>query len=191
MVVGLSARFCWARHGANKHTGAPSTRQQRGCVALVILSTTIITMGMSTTGQDDVTRRMEALIDLLKAVGTDDNIHLQKETERCKRVIDEDIELFDNEEEGQWDEDLVSLTQQLQECIQETPEKLELEETQPARVTYKPSSELRRSRRPPRPDKEEKRKSKSIPQAPEEPEVDRREQLQREFSEMSYPKIGT
>lgn len=140
-------------------------------------------MGMSTTStspQEDVTRRLQALSDLLKAAATDDNVHLKKETERCKRVVEQDLPPDLPETAQEWDDDIIALTKQLMECRQDTPEKMEIEDKQPARVTYKPE---RRSRRP----KEEKRKSKTTKE--EEPQ-DRREHLQREMSEMSYPKIG-
>ena len=141
-------------------------------------------MGMSTTSnspQEDVSRRLQALSDLLKAAATDDNVHLKKETERCKRVVEQDLPEDLPETTQEWDDDIIALTKQLMECRQDTPEKMEIEDKQPARVTYKPE---RRSRRP----KEEKRKPKATKE--EEPQ-DRREQLQREMSEMSYPKIGT
>jgi hypothetical protein len=67
------------------------------------------------------------------------------------------------------------------ECRQDTPEQMEFDDVQPARVTYQPE---RKSRRP----KEEKKKAKTVRE--EEPQ-DKREQLQRQMSEMSYPKIGT
>ena len=142
-------------------------------------------MGMSTTSvspQEDVTHRLQALSDLLKAAATDDNVHLKKETERCKRVVEKDFSQEIPETTQEWDDDIVALTKQLMECRQDTPEQMEFDHVQPARVTYKPE---RKSRRP----KEEKKKAKTINEE-EEPQ-DKREQLQRQMSEMSYPKIGT
>jgi hypothetical protein len=140
-------------------------------------------MGMSTTPvspQEDVTHRLQALSDLLKAAATDDNVHLKKETERCKRVVEKDIPEEIPETTQEWDDDIVALTKQLMECRQDTPEQMEFDDVQPARVTYQPE---RKSRRP----KEEKKKAKTVRE--EEPQ-DKREQLQRQMSEMSYPKIG-
>jgi hypothetical protein len=140
-------------------------------------------MGMSTTPvspQEDVTHRLQALSDLLKAAATDDNVHLKKETERCKRVVEKDLPEEIPETTQEWDDDIVALTKQLMECRQDTPEQMEFDDVQPARVTYQPE---RKSRRP----KEEKKKAKTVRE--EEPQ-DKREQLQRQMSEMSYPKIG-
>lgn len=144
----------------------------------------ICRMGMSTTPvspQEDVTHRLQALSDLLKAAATDDNVHLKKETERCKRVVEKDLPEEIPETTQEWDDDIVALTKQLMECRQDTPEQMEFDDVQPARVTYQPE---RKSRRP----KEEKKKAKTVKE--EEPQ-DKREQLQRQMSQMSYPKIGT
>ena len=141
-----------------------------------------VTMGMSTTTpHEQVTRRMEALVDLLKAAAgeTDDNILLSKESERIQRELSTDSVIDALPEEPQdWDEQVENLTKQLEECRKETPERIEIEEAQPARVTYKPASRTRR------PSKQMK------PTHPPPDTEDRRQQLQREFSEMSYPKIG-
>ena len=152
-------------------------------------------MGMSS--HEQVTRRIQALLDLLKAAASeDDNAILSEEAERCRFDLGElPTELPEVPQD--WDTTIEKLTKQLEESLKDTPERDDIEETGPAR--YKPRATGRKPPRraspvndpsnqpefPKRPEKTEE----PPPEERDEP-FDHRPQLERELSTMSYPKIG-
>jgi hypothetical protein len=194
-----------------KNESLHDTKRAQGCLeGLFVLRVCLSSiapfqeMGMSSKN-DEVLRRMQVLLDLLAAAATDDNVFLNKETERCRSDLGEELLVKLPEGPQEWDTAVEELTQQLKESLRETPEREEIEEAQRARVTYKPRSTGKRLGRranavsnaipdtPKRPESP-KRPLKTVEPPPpvedKEEELDSRARLERAFSEMSYPKIG-
>ena len=139
--------------------------------------------------KDGLSRRVDALLDLLVAASMDtmDNQFLEREYSRCTLEMKKPThpELPDSPQA--WDKHIDKMIRQLREAVRDTPENQQPEEPEPEPLERQTSYGRRGfGVTPPARDSYEYEPE----ELPEIPQEDRRQYLEREFSSTSYPKIG-
>ena len=138
--------------------------------------------------KDGLSRRVDALLDLLAAASMDtmDNQFLEREYSRCTMEMKKPTnpELPDSPQA--WDKHIDKMIRQLRDAVRDTPENQQPEEPESEPLERQGSYRRGNGMTPPARDSYEYEPE----ELPEIPQEDRRQYLEREFSSTSYPKIG-